>query len=85
MKKQNFKNILLASTAALLVPLCGQLFVSGWHWTWHDFLFAWVFFNLLGFTYSFITRQIVNRTYRLLVGLAVIGFFATIWIVLATG
>lgn len=85
MHKKNLQNIVFWSTAALIIPLLGQLFVSGWHWTWHDFLFAWVFFNVLGLSYSFVTSKVVNRTYRIVAGAAVVLFFAAIWAMLATG
>lgn len=85
MKRNQFIKILVKSTVALLIPVLGQMFVNGWNWGLGDFVFAWVFFNLLGITYTFVQNRINNRAWKILVGLIVIGIFAFVWIRLATG
>jgi hypothetical protein len=85
MEKTQIKRIVSISTLALIIPLIGQLFVEGWNWGVMDFVFAWVFFNVLGFVYSFVTNSISNRAYRILAGVVVVAAFVLIWVVLATG
>jgi hypothetical protein len=85
MQKKNIINSITGATVALIVPMLGNKFVDGWNWSWHDFVFAWVFFVVLGLTYSFVTGKIVDRTRRIIAGIAVIGVFATVWVILATG
>lgn len=85
MKRNQFIKILVRSTVALLIPVLGQMFVNGWNWGLGDFVFAWVFFNLLGITYTFVQNRINNRAWKILAGLIVIGIFAFVWIRLATG
>ncbi len=85
MKKKNIINVVRWSTAALVIPLLGKMTVEGWNWTWHDFLFAWVFFNVLGFSYSFVTHKITNPTHRMIAGIGVVLAFAAVWVMLATG
>ena len=85
MKKKQVVRIITWSTAALFIPVLGQLFVDGWNWGINDFAFAWVFFNLLGLTYVFVTNKIKRRGMRLAAGAAVVAVFAFIWGMLATG
>ncbi len=85
MQKKQVIKILIWSTVALIIPVIGQLFVDGWNWTWHDFLFAWVFFNVLGLTYTFVTNKITRPGYRIAAGVIVVAVFAFIWGMLATG
>lgn len=85
MQKKQIIKIVSWSTLALVIPILGQLFVEGWNWTWHDFLFAWVFFNILGFVYTFVTNKISMRRWRIVAGLFVVAVFAFVWVMLATG
>lgn len=85
MKREQIIKILTWSTVALIVPILGRLFVNGWNWGVGDFIFAWVFFNLLGFTYTFVTYKIVHRELKIAAGVLVVGIFTFIWIMLATG
>ncbi|MDB5254160.1 MAG: hypothetical protein JWL80_226 [Parcubacteria group bacterium] len=85
MKRKQVIRIVTWSTAALVIPILGQLLVSGWNWGPGDFVFAWVFFNILGLTYTFVTNKIVHRGSKIAAGILVIAIFAFIWIMLATG
>lgn len=85
MKKKQVVTIITRSTVALIVPILGQLFVNGWNWGVGDFLFAWVFFNLLGLTYTFVGNHLHNKWQKIIAGIIVIGAFAAVWIMLATG
>jgi hypothetical protein len=84
MSKQ-IARIITWSTAALIVPILGQLFVGGWNWGLGDFVFAWVFFVILGSTYAFVTSKITHRGGRIAAGILVVAVFAFVWIKLATG
>jgi len=85
MQKKQLITIVTWSTIALIVPTLGQLFVDGWNWGPGDFLFAWVFFNLLGITYTFVTNTITHRTGKIAAGVFVVVLFACVWAILATG
>ncbi len=85
MEKKQFIRILIWSTVALIVPVLGQLFVDGWNWGPGDFLFAWVFFNLLGLSYTFVTNKITHRGIRITAGVFVVALFVFVWVTLATG
>lgn len=85
MNKKQITSILTWSTIALIVPILGQLFVDGWNWAAGEFVFAWVFFNLLGFSYVFVRSKVSNPSLKLIVGIVVILAFASVWVMLATG
>ncbi len=85
MEKKQVIKIVSWSTVALIIPILGQLFVGGWNWGWGDFIFAWVFFNLLGLVFTFVTNKVSNRTSRIAAGSIVVVVFAFIWVMLATG
>lgn len=85
MQKKQFITIIKRSTIALIIPLIGQLFVPGWSWGVGDFIFAWLFFNILGLVYTFVTNKVTSRWGKIAAGILVIGIFATIWVILATG
>ncbi len=85
MQKKQLITILIRSTIALVIPLLGQLFVSDWNWGVGDFVFAWVFFNILGIAYTVATNKIASRNGKIVAGIAVIAVFAFVWIKLATG
>lgn len=85
MQKKQFVSIIGWSTAALIIPLLGQLFLSGRSWSLGDFIFAWVFFNILGIVYTFATKNISHRGAKIAVSIIIIAIFAFIWIRLATG
>lgn len=85
MKKKQAIKIIICSTIALIIPILGELFVSGWSWGPGDFAFAWIFFNAVGFTYTLVTNRITHRKSKIAVGILVIMIFAFIWVMLATG
>lgn len=85
MNKKQVIRVVSWATAALVIPIIGQLFVEGWNWGLGDFAFAWGFFNLLGFTYILVTNKISNHRVRIVAGLVVIAAFTFVWIRLATG
>jgi len=85
MERKQVTKIIIWSTVALTIPIFGQLFVNGWNWGPGEFIFAWVFFNLLGFTTTFVTKKITPRKYKIASGIIVVAIFAFVWISLATG
>jgi hypothetical protein len=85
MERKQVIKIVTWSTIALLIPILGQFFVEGWNWGLGDFVFAWVFFILLSFSYIFTTNKIYNPKGKILAGIGVVTIFAFIWVMLATG
>lgn len=84
MKRKDYLIIALVPPALLLIPITGQLTVEGWHWTWHDFVFAWAVFSLTTLFYRFlVTRPVANFAYRTGAALAVVTGFLIAWIDLA--
>ncbi len=84
MKRKDYLIVSLLPLALLLIPLTGQLTVDGWHWTWHDFLFAWVVFSITTFLHRFlVTRPMANFAYKAGVALAVLAGFLVFWITAA--
>jgi hypothetical protein len=85
MQKEQFVRIITRSTMALTIPVLGQLFIDGWNWGVGDFIFAWVFFNILGLTLTFVTNKTSSRGWKIAAGIIVIAVFTLIWVTLATG
>ncbi len=85
MKNLGLKKTIVWSAVALIVPLLGNQFVDGWNWSWNDFLFAFVFFVIMGTSIKFAMRHVSNSKYRVAAGVAVFLVFAAIWVMLATG
>lgn len=85
MRKEQVIKIIKWSTIALIVPILGKLLVDGWDWGVIDFFFAWVFFNVLGFTYTWVTGNFNHRTTKITMGILVVAVFAFVWVKLATG
>jgi len=86
--KNPILKIMFWSAVALIIPLLGNTFVDGWNWTWHDFLFAWVFFVVMSLSIRWAV-MLISKTaffkFKILVGVAVFLVFAFIWVTLATG
>jgi hypothetical protein len=80
--KRTLIKIMLGAAIALVIPLLGNRYVDGWNWTWHDFVFAWVFWVIMATTIYLVTRRLA--AYRLAVGAGVFLVFAAIWAALAT-
>lgn len=81
--KKSILKIMGWAGVALIIPLLGNLFVEGWNWSWHDFLFAWVFWVIMATTIFFVTRQFSKN--KVVIGAIVFLAFAAIWVMLATG
>ena len=81
MEKKQIIKVIICSTVALIIPILGQLFVNGWNWTLGDFAFAWVFFNMLGIAYSFVTHRITHRMGKIAAGIIVVAIFTFIWVI----
>lgn len=71
------------AAVALIIPLLGNQFVPGWNWTWHDFIFAWVFWVVMATSIMFVAKQVPK--YGILAGVGVFLAFAAVWVMLATG
>lgn len=84
MKTKDYLIVAFLPLALLLIPLTGQLTVEGWHWTWSDFVFAWVVFSVTTFFFRFlVTRPMANLAYKAGVALAVMAGFLVFWITAA--
>ncbi len=81
------KNIIIKTMAgaaiALIIPLLGNQFVDGWNWSWHDFLFAWVFWVVMTLCIILVMQK--SPKFKAILGFLVFGGFAAVWMMLATG
>lgn len=82
MKKSMLK-IMVGAALALIIPLLGNIFVEGWNWSLTDFIFAWVFWVVMGTTILFATKRCSR--YQWLVGIVIFLCFVALWVLLATG
>ena len=71
------------ASLALIIPLLGNQFVEGWNWSWHDFVFAWVFWVIMATTIFFATKKMGD--YKVIIGVGIFLAFASVWVLLATG
>ncbi len=85
MKNSNFIRTMLWALVPLVIPLLGNQFVDGWNWTWHDFLFAWVFLGVASLIFQLFRSRVHGKMHKNLVGVGVVLGFAAIWAMLATG
>jgi hypothetical protein len=69
----------------LIVPLVGNLTVTGWNWQWHDFAFAYVIWTVFGLLYVRLTKNTLSTKHKVAIGFVVFGILAVIWGILATG
>ncbi|HEY0865075.1 MAG TPA: hypothetical protein VGD97_13295 [Lacunisphaera sp.] len=84
MKTKDYLIVALLPLALLLIPFTGNLTVEGWHWTWSDFVFAWVVFSVTTFLFRFlVTRPMANLAYKAGVALALLTGFLVFWITAA--
>jgi hypothetical protein len=81
--KKSILKIMGGAAVALVIPMLGNQFIEGWNWSWHDFVFAWVFWVVMATAILFVTRRVTK--YRGIIGAAVFLIFAAIWVMLATG
>ncbi len=81
--KNSILKIMGWAAVALVIPLLGNQFVDGWNWSWHDFIFAWVFWVIMATSILFVTRRFSK--YKIVIGILVFLIFAAIWGMLATG
>jgi len=81
--KNSVLKIMGWATVALIIPLLGNQFITGWNWNLRDFVFAWVFWVVMATTILFLTKKFTK--YRIVIGTAIFLVFAAIWVVLATG
>ncbi len=85
MQKSNIINSVYGATIALLIPFFANIFVNGWNWGIGDFIFAWIFFIILGLTYTYVTHMVTHRVGRVFAGIMVVLCFTFVWVMLATG
>lgn len=74
--KKALLQIMGGATVALIIPLLASQFVEGWGWTWNDYIFAWVFWVVMG-TSIYVAAQTFPK-YKLAIGLVVFFGFAGI-------
>lgn len=81
--KKSLLKIMAWAALALIIPLLGNQFVDGWNWSWHDFVFAWIFWVIMATAIMLVTRHVAK--YRIVFGVGVFLCFAAVWVMLATG
>lgn len=84
MKKTLLRPLIIA-LVLLIIPYLGSVYVEGWNWSWHDFVFAGVMFFIAGLVFELAARRLGDFTYKLAVGLSVFTGFVLVWGNLAAG
>ncbi len=69
----------------LLVPLLGNMFADGWHWSLGDFVIMGALLFLTGLALSFASTKIVSPAPRLLACAIIVFICIAIWAQLAVG
>lgn len=82
---QNYKKILSIVGLILLVPILGNIFVSGWNWSLYDFIFAFVALSIFGFIIDIANRNISNTFNKRLAIVSIVFIFLVLWVEAATG
>ncbi len=67
----------------LLVPLCGNLFISGWNWGFLDFVVMGALLFGAGLAISYAVRKIPDPTYRVIAIIGILVILFGIWLELA--
>ncbi len=83
MQKKNITRILTIVILILLIPLFGNIFVDGWNWGVFDFIFMGALLFVTGLAIDFVARKIANRTYRVIVIIAIVLVLIALWTELA--
>ncbi len=81
--KSVFTKSVLVATGLLIIPFLGEQFIEGWNWTWHDFVFAWVFWVVMSFSIILAVQK--SGRYKLIAVTGVFLCFSAVWVMLATG
>lgn len=76
---------MLVTICILLIPLIGNLYISGWDWDLFDFISISALIFGTGLAYLLVTNKRANVTYRAAVGIALAVSFLLIWINGAVG
>ena len=77
--------VLLGTAAILTVPLLGMLASTEVNWSLADFVLMGVLLVTTGFMYLVVARNVGNRRYQRLVGLALLIALLLAWAELAVG
>ncbi len=85
MQSKHILHLALLCGAILLIPIIGNMYFEGWHWTLFDFVFAGVFLFGAGMAYLFVASKGTMLSYRIGAALAVIGCLLLVWINGAVG
>ena len=86
-KRGNKLRIAIWGVAAfvLLLPWAAMQFTSEVNWDFADFAVFGAMLLVVGGAYELATRLTGNKTYRLALGIALVGTFLLVWINLAVG
>lgn len=82
-QNNNIKRIAIVVGLLLLIPLYGNIFINGWNWGLADFVFAGLFFFVLGFSLDFISKYFTKSAHRIIACVTIIVIFFLIWVELA--
>jgi hypothetical protein len=69
----------------LLIPILGNMFVSGWNWNVGSFIFAGILVFSTGLTYELVVRRVDNLAYRFATAIGLLAGFLLVWVNAAVG
>jgi hypothetical protein len=83
--KNNIVRIALGTAAILLIPLVAMQFTDAVVWDFMDFVVTGMLLFGAGLVFELTTRNIRNKKYKVLIGIALASAVIVIWIELAVG
>lgn len=78
-RRSLWKSPALITALILLIPLLGNHFIDGWHWSPGGFVVVGALLFGIGFTYELVTRNREAIAYRAAVGIAFAAGFLLVW------
>ena len=85
MQNKRHIRIVLISLVILLIPFIAMQFTNEVQWTVADFIIAAGLLIGAGLAIEMVTRKIKNKTYKLILLVAILMIVMLIWIELAVG
>ena len=82
---KNIHRIIICTGLILLIPLIAMQFTDEVKWGVEDFLAISILLIGSGVIYELISRQLKNRTHRIILGIAWVIGIILIWVELAVG
>jgi high-affinity Fe2+/Pb2+ permease len=85
MKTNRYVIIVSITALLLLIPFIGMQFTDEISWSWLDFVVAAALLMLTGFTLTYISGNIKQKSYNFILSVGVLIILLLVWIEFAVG